>query len=101
MERHESSDEWEVQKHHGPAWAGVQRPRPTGYPCRLKGQSEGKMQSLKQPVSPGSSGPMWLVVHGIAGAEVEGLSVSRTAGQPGLEVTLGFLKGRVGTLKGL
>lgn len=36
---------------------------------------------------------MWLEVQGMAGNEAESLSVSRTVGQPGLEIPLGFLKG--------
>lgn len=45
---------------------------------------EEKIQSLKPPMLPGSSGTMLLEVQGMAGDEAESLSVSRTVGQPGL-----------------
>lgn len=83
-----------MQEKHDPAWAGQQCSRSTGYHCRLKGGCEGKIQSLKPPMFPRSSRSMWSEVQGTAGDVVEGISVSRTGGQPGLEITLGFLQVR-------
>lgn len=64
---------------------------------RLKGENEGKIQSLKLPIFPGSSRPMWSEVQGTAG---DGSISVKDCGTAWPRNNTGVSQGRVGTFKG-